>query len=179
MRKFLVEGVIAELGEAALENNVKLRSTVPCANEAGFCEFWNSATTPKMRPVVFLSSSVEISMTLSFHNGNRTSRAFADMAKITAAVYFSYTGIASRCRLMIPFMLRSIRMQTLGYDVIICVDMSMATENFHVSSSNYKTFCMLTSQEMRAYLAIVVSLIEPMVAIPLCFFCNVHFSYDD
>ena len=51
--------------------------------------------------------------------------------------------------------------------MLICVDMSMATENVHDSSSRLETFCRLTAQAIHAYLVLVVSVLETMVAISL------------
>ena len=60
--------------------------------------FWNSVTTPETWLVIFLLSSVAISIMVSFHDGYKTSRAFV---AITLAVCLSYTGMASRCLLTI------------------------------------------------------------------------------
>ena len=78
-----------------------------------------------------------------------------------------YTGMASRCRFIMPCLLRCRHMQTSRYNMLMCFDISMATENVHTYSSRSETFCGLTAQEIRAYLVIVVSLFEPMVASPL------------
>ena len=44
------------------------------------------------------------------------------------------------------------------YEVLMCVDMSKATENVHTSSSSSYTFCRLIVQEIHAYFEIVESL---------------------
>ena len=53
----------------------------------GLVTFWNSAAKPEMRPVIFLSPSIEMYMTVSFHDGHRTPKSFAAVAKITAVKY--------------------------------------------------------------------------------------------
>ena len=60
------------------------------------------------------------------------------------------------------------------YGVLMCVDMYMATKNVHASSISYRTFCRFTAQAIRAYLAILVSLLKLVVASPLQSFvdCN-------
>ena len=61
------------------------------------------------------------------------------------------------------------RMRMLRYDVPICVDMSNVTANVHVFCNNSETFCRFIAQAKRAYLAIVLSLQEPMAARPVFF----------
>ena len=50
------------------------------------------------------------------------------------------------------------RMCMSRYEVLMCVDMSKATENVHTSSSSSYTFCRLIVQEIHAYFEIVESL---------------------
>ena len=79
----------------------------------------------------------------------------------------------------IPCLFKFIRMRMSSYNVLMCVDMSKATKNIHVSSSRSYTFCRLIAQEIRAYFEIVESLNAPMMASPLqslvC--CNTRASW--
>ena len=100
----------------------------------GFVTFWNCVATPDMQPVIFLSLSIETLMMLFYHNGHRTSRSFAAVSKITAEVCLLYTGMLRRCTMTMPCLFRFRRMRMSRYDVLMCVDMSKATKNFHASS---------------------------------------------
>ena len=108
--------------------------------------------------------SFETPIMLSFHDRHRTSRAFSAVSKITAAVCLFYTGTARRCTLTMPFLFRCRRIRMSRYNVLICVDMSKATENFHASSSSSYTFCRLIAQAIHAYFEIFKSLHAPMLA---------------
>ena len=148
--------------------------TAPYANESGFLDVLEQRKIPKMWPVIFLSSSVEIPTTVSFHNAHRTSRAFSAVSKITSVVCLLYTGMVSRFRLMMLCMLRCRCIQMSRYDVLMCVDMSMATKTFLSSLSRSKTFFWLKAQEIHAYLVIAISLFDLMIYSPLRSFveCN-------
>ena len=128
----------------------------------GFATFWNRVLTPEIRPVIFLSPSVETPMMLSFHNRHRTSRAFA----VTAAVCPLYTWTERRFTFKMPCMFNCRRIRMSRYDVLLCVDMSKATKNVHASSSSSYTFCRFISQSICAYFEIVELLHAPTLASP-------------